>query len=298
VADAEILKATNLHGWFSAAQIGIPLFGALSALCLLAVALIPLLAQHQYERDLRKILTKDGLHRDIWFFSEQKLIESKFSRNALGSDFVLYERRATDTKPLEAVIKRRGVTLAIADIIAVDDQESWSYGLADRMTDGSDVASALSRSAIPMLLAQRSDDPVDVVAVGIVSLASNLDRSQPTQVAANGSSIPSLSYRRAAALAHAFTSNADFIRDRPVQYWTLELGVSKVAKPLNAPEEIRQRAAIVVALSRRIDANIEGLSREDALAMITTNVSVYGTALSEFENSEKPGSFLKPWTVQ
>ena len=290
MSDAEVLKAAGLDGWHGVAQFIAVLFGVIAALSGAAMYTLEQIAQRQYDRELRQ----EGLGDPLWRQSERDLARLGFERREIDERLALFQHqpeRANDGVPLvEVVIRRNRRTVAVAQVVALDVVNAWDWGSSDRMTDGTTVEDAVMQSNIPRWLAQRSDDGIDVIGVGIASLAtasSTIERNPPVNVQEN------LVERRATQLVTKLHDIAGFVTSRPVQYWTLELGSAQTLRRRDSPEERRQRAAIIVALSRRINVEDGPITPDDALALITTNVDVYGTDLTDFQNSASSVSFLK-----
>lgn len=289
MADSELLKAADqLDLWSSRAT-------WISAFLALAMAVLGLLAlwlhdqaQAKRREAERAALQAEGLDNPLWLQSERELSKSGFRRRDLADGLVLFQRQpeqAADGVPVvEAVIRRNGQTVAVADIVALDARNEWAWASSDEMSDGTPIAEAITNSRIPVWLAQRSTDGLDVIGVGIASSATRTASSESPQPPPQ----TDLVARRATQLVTHLRAAAGFVTSRPVRYWTLELGSAQTKHDYNSPPERRQRAAIIVALSRRMNADDGPISPEEALALITTNVDAYGTNLRDFTNSATP----------
>ena len=142
------IKALGWSQFFFAMKAGAALCIFLTGLFGSAVAFTPLVAQHFHERAQKRELAAEGLTRTIWLEPEKKLRKT-FSKRELTGDLVLFERVASDTGSVslvEAILKRGTKTVAVAEVLALDAKDSWSFGSATEMSDNAPTPETYSLS--------------------------------------------------------------------------------------------------------------------------------------------------------
>lgn len=298
--DQQLLEAVNWTGLHRTLIILAIVFGFIAAVFGTAHKLLPNFAWFKYERQQRDALALEGIRDKVWLMNEPQLIKSEFEKVELEDDLALFYRVppfATDKLPVvEAVIKDGLETVGFAEIMALDHKVSWTYGSSETVRyqdEDTPLSDYLKDSSIPKHLAERSQDPLDIIAIGIMSTIKRPPNTTFAPAPKATTEGPTLSTKRALSLGATFRESADFVKTRKVAYWTLDLGAGKTATEKDSDLEKKQRAAILVALTRRAQID-RPLSAEQAMALITTNVKVYETDLTDFAYSGRPAGHFAP----
>lgn len=296
----EILDSVGMTGLWWLAAFAVPILGALTIVATFMVGtVIPVVATQKYNEKLNAELGGEGLTIQRWYQTEKELKADGFAKKDLPSGEQLFTRPAPKADAgrsaiTETVIRKDRTTLAVANVISLDALGSWVYGSDDRMKDGDnelELINAFGRAGIGEKIAEARAGLADIVGVGLESFPTS--QGEVPLAVSRYSSEGTLSKRRAIELASRASFTVTFMSDGPrIYYWALDLGRAILESEKDTAAEMRQRAAIVVTLSRRQNVT-ERLSLESAIGIITTNVQVLGTDLSKYQFSAEPEKHLE-----
>ncbi len=290
--DIPALEKTGLTGWFEffsnlaiiAAVLVIVAFGAM--------AYINRNAQVGAERMRVAALQGEGLTNTLWLAKPKALVtDLDFKEAAPQGDLRVYVRPAPPAavptpvppavKQLEVVIQKNGETVSIANVVKVHDRASWALGSDERVIlDGTEmiVEDLVDTVEFRNSLAALQTPGVDVIFVGLESYPTN-DYSK--------SEYEDLSHERARALGVAvLRHNPTRMKyaDRALFYG---VGLGRAVTPIevDTPQELRQRAVIMLTVSRR-QTKDEAISIFEAFASIIRTTEIEGTNLALYAHSQ------------
>ena len=231
----------------------------------------------------------DGLNHAGWGLkSHQQLTAAGFKvvgtaeyPEFFDESIAVYEGDIAEVDSIRDYIIRVGnKTVAVSSVLAVADALVWKPESDSQLLDGIRVVGrqeAIAGSQIENCLVDGVRKQVELVCVGLDSFPpSKTERVIP------------LSARRARAL-YATVTSPEFVwsNNKFVEVTAIDLG--KAIKPSDSgtEEERRQRAAIIIVLSR-LETYERVVPFRFALGEIIRCSEIRGTVLSEFEHSDQP----------
>ena len=254
---------------------------------------IPAKARRIVKARRNKGIQQEQLTDPIWHLKSEREFEVAgfvdVSRDrSIGSDvaqiklFEKTERRdGSEHVRKHYAVRRNDVTLAIATVLGVSADAIWQFRSFEKLEDGKneiDLQQAISASKIDGLLSESRNKTVEVVCIGIQS------KHEP----AGKTRRKSLSAQRAFQILKQMRRPEYVWFDYPyIQFVGVDLGSANSEKAFNSHAERRQRAAIIVILSRTLSIE-EKLPFRQAIAEIVAASEFNGSNLSEFEFSENP----------
>jgi hypothetical protein len=290
--DIPALEKTGLTGWFEffsnlaivAAVLVIVAFGAM--------AYINRNAQVGAERMRVAALQGEGLTNTLWMAKPRALVnEFDFKEATVQGDLHVYIRPAPlaavptpvppAVKQLEVVIQKNGETVSIVNVVKVHDRASWALASDECVIlDGEEmnVEQLVDTVEFRNALAALQTPGVDVIFVGLESYpTSDYSKSERKD----------LSHERARALGIAV------LRHNPTRmeyakgalFYGVGLGRAVTPIEVNTPQEMRQRAVIMLTVSRR-QTKDEAISIFDAFAAIIRTTEIEGTNLGLYAHSQ------------
>ncbi len=299
--DFSVLSKTGMMSAWWTASLGFAILTAVFGVVgLRVVGAIEQRAETKF-RELEKAalqvaLANEGLSRPLWLKSDEELIADQFREIEIEEALQVFtgpprKIENTNSTYVETVIKKDKVTVAVADVVSVDSLATWAFGSDQKLYNGKvdiDLVNAIGASALSERIVAARAGISDVIAVGIESSTiESTSNKKASQIDAEP-----LSFRRAKELAWRASGAPLFLSDGPlVAYWTLDLGKGVSPAHKNTQAEMRQRAAIVVTISRRQNA-VQSMPLREAIGLIVSRLEVDGTKLWDFENSANAASHL------
>lgn len=288
--DIPALEKTGLTGWFEffsnlaivAAVLVIVAFGAM--------AYINRNAQVGAER--MRVAALQGLTNTLWMAKPKALVnEFDFKEAAPQRDLHVYIRPAPPAaiptpvppavKQLEVVIQKNGETVSIVNVVKVHDRASWALASDKRVIlDGEEmnVEQLVDTVEFRNALAALQTPGVDVIFVGLEFLPNVRLQQVRTRRPVT---------REGAGAGHCGAAPQPTRMEYAKGALFYGVGLGRAVTPIevNTPQEMRQRAVIMLTVSRR-QTKDEAISIFDAFAAIIRTTEIEGTNLGQYAHSQ------------
>lgn len=233
---------------------------------------------------------REGRLNPLWLKSEKQLEDDRFELVAVrsgkdGDSELRIFRRANELDSSipaseDIVFRRNNETLAVATIIAVAGEAIWEYASAESLiVDGETVSiyEAIARSRLDVAMSDARGKKIEIVGIGLDSYP----RASPNPF------FP-LSAERSRNLYGVLTApEFEWSDDPNIEITAVDLGRALTPAERGSPEEVRQRAAIVMAVSRRQMVD-DWISFAEVLIEVVRTSEINGTDLKLYEHSNAP----------
>lgn len=239
-------------------------------------------------------LEQQGLDSPLWLKSRSEQEDEGFHYKGEYVGFQVLERPICEESPnfegTEVIIRDNKQTLAVADVLRIHDEASWPrsrYDRLERFGEPLSLASIFEDNDVRDRIYHAQRGISDFVSLGLVANSNDvLSTTDENYVSAE-----SLANRRGRKLGEALLAHADLNYEKS-SFKSVGLGRCTRPAQRNTDEDLKQRAAVLIAIVRRQSVS-ERLSFERALEAVITKSNLSDIPLSEYEYSEGISSRLK-----
>jgi hypothetical protein len=295
--DIPALQKTDLAAWYTICQYFAGFATIVATIALVAMGLINGEAKQRAERMRLTELQGEGLTRMLWTATPKLLTtEFEFRQPITVGDLQVYLHDVDAPPPeqgepafpvVNVVVQKNKKTVAVADLLRVHDSAVWDLGSSENLViDGKTLS---LDEAFESEGFWRACEPLQANGLAVIFVGLE---SYPTSDHGQGGD--DLSARRARVLGEKCL---DRTRGRmPYKPDTMFLGVglgrSTTETRVGDAAEIRQRAAVIITISRRLSLD-EALPITDAFAAIIKAAGINGTDLSLYTHSSEAAERLR-----
>lgn len=248
-------------------------------------------AHQQYLSDLQG----EGLTAILWTATPKKLAELDFGSPVVVGNLSVFRREVPGKPPTDAdaaypmtnvVLQRGGRTIAVADIVRIHQSASWDLASSDKLVMGSEVVSLSKAFESPEF--RKACEPLQGKGVSIIFVGLESYPTRDRQKDAD------LSDKRATALGEACLSYTAPILKYPegTMFWAVGLGRANTETEVNSAPEVRQRAAVMMTVTRR-QTRDDAISIPEVFGLLIRTTQVSGTVLADYSESANAAERLR-----
>jgi len=233
------------------------------------------------------------LNEPIWIQSVETLKRTGFVDLGITAGFTLLSRDiGTSTEEFdgaEVVVKKLGITVAVANVLRIHDRACWKFESSDLLEENGrtiSLSSMFSARDINERIVSAQRGKSDFVSLGLVSHCGDDSSSDEAEA---------LSDQRAHSLGLGLLKYTS-VNTECSDFHAIGLGKARIPSQPNSSECKQQRAAIILAISRR--ATFEEFAfLEDISSALVQSVQAGGVRLSEYSRSHKIADLLRVSSV-